>query len=255
MILYTSKLIQNKLWPVGQVAKTPPSHGGIRGSIPLQATSKKQFRFLPELFFYFKIDIGLKFFLFVKIIKRMFDGRGVIDMNNIIVIPLLAAVLGSILTAFLMVNTFKKERRKYRKEHLISINNDKIKDYKAFFQLNKRLRTISEKIRNKAIPNWINVESYYRDEFISQYEDLLDEYEFTGSYMEKKEVCESAITILRMSRGIVKELKERENYGSTSDEIEGESDRVIKLIISLEKSILARVIELTREKSKIVSGK
>lgn len=179
---------------------------------------------------------------------------GVIDMNNIIVIPLVAAVLGSILTTFFMVNTFKKERRKYRKEHLISINNDKIKDYKAFFQLNKRLRTISEKIRNKAIPNWINVESYYRDEFISQYEDLLDEYEFTGSYMEKKEICENSITILRMSRGIVKELKERENYGSTSDEIEGEADRVIKLIISLEKSILARVIELTREKSKIVSG-
>ena len=29
---------QRKLWLVGQEAKTPPSHGGIRGSIPLQAT-------------------------------------------------------------------------------------------------------------------------------------------------------------------------------------------------------------------------
>ena len=25
-------------WFVGQAVKTPPSHGGIRGSIPLQAT-------------------------------------------------------------------------------------------------------------------------------------------------------------------------------------------------------------------------
>ncbi len=27
------------LWPLGQEVKTPPSHGGIRGSIPLEATT------------------------------------------------------------------------------------------------------------------------------------------------------------------------------------------------------------------------
>ena len=32
------KIAERKLWLVGQEAKTPPSHGGIRGSIPLQAT-------------------------------------------------------------------------------------------------------------------------------------------------------------------------------------------------------------------------
>ena len=26
------------MWPLGQEVKTPPSHGGIRGSIPLEAT-------------------------------------------------------------------------------------------------------------------------------------------------------------------------------------------------------------------------
>ena len=28
------------LWPHGQAVKTPPFHGGIRGSIPLEATKK-----------------------------------------------------------------------------------------------------------------------------------------------------------------------------------------------------------------------
>ena len=27
-----------KIWPVGQAVKTPPFHGGIRGSIPLRVT-------------------------------------------------------------------------------------------------------------------------------------------------------------------------------------------------------------------------
>ena len=37
------------MWPLGQAVKTPPSHGGIRGSIPLEATRKKE---LKKLFFY-----------------------------------------------------------------------------------------------------------------------------------------------------------------------------------------------------------
>lgn len=38
MLLWYTTARQHRLWLVGQEAKTPPSHGGIRGSIPLQAT-------------------------------------------------------------------------------------------------------------------------------------------------------------------------------------------------------------------------
>ncbi len=38
MLLRYTTARQQRLWLVGQEAKTPPSHGGIRGSIPLQAT-------------------------------------------------------------------------------------------------------------------------------------------------------------------------------------------------------------------------
>jgi hypothetical protein len=31
---------QKTLWPVGQSVKTPPFHGGMRGSTPLRATKK-----------------------------------------------------------------------------------------------------------------------------------------------------------------------------------------------------------------------
>ena len=31
------------IWPHGQAVKTPPFHGGIRGSIPLEATKKRRF--------------------------------------------------------------------------------------------------------------------------------------------------------------------------------------------------------------------
>ena len=175
--------------------------------------------------------------------------------SMVIIIPVIAAVLGSGITAFIMMSTFKKERKQFKKEHLISINNDKIKDYKEFFVLNKKLKVLSDKIKNKAIPNWINVESYYRDEIIKEFEELLDTYEFTGSYMENKEISSKSVAILKITRGIVKELKERENYGSTSDEVEGEAEKVIKLINELEKKILARVIELTNEKSKMNSMK
>lgn len=37
MLLRYTTARQRKLWLVGQEAKTPPSHGGIRGSIPLRA--------------------------------------------------------------------------------------------------------------------------------------------------------------------------------------------------------------------------
>ena len=38
--------VRRRIWRVGQEVKTPPSHGGIRGSIPLQA-----------VFYIFSIDI------------------------------------------------------------------------------------------------------------------------------------------------------------------------------------------------------
>ena len=40
--------MQNLIRPVGQGVKTPPSHGGNRGSIPLQAM--KNFRWISEVF-------------------------------------------------------------------------------------------------------------------------------------------------------------------------------------------------------------
>ena len=40
------------MWPLGQAVKTPPSHGGIRGSIPLEATKKKELKKTLFLLFY-----------------------------------------------------------------------------------------------------------------------------------------------------------------------------------------------------------
>ena len=37
-------------WPVGQAVKTPPFHGGIRGSIPLGTTNQRG-RFLLNVLF------------------------------------------------------------------------------------------------------------------------------------------------------------------------------------------------------------
>ena len=37
-------------WLVGQAVKTPPSHGGIRGSIPLSAAKKKSSRIIGSFF-------------------------------------------------------------------------------------------------------------------------------------------------------------------------------------------------------------
>ena len=46
-------LFRKRLWPLGQAAKTAPSHGAIMGSIPVGVTKKEKplkavFLFLPE---------------------------------------------------------------------------------------------------------------------------------------------------------------------------------------------------------------
>ena len=46
--------VSHKLWPHGQSVKTPPFHGGMRGSTPLEATTREgivkiQFFFLSQL--------------------------------------------------------------------------------------------------------------------------------------------------------------------------------------------------------------
>ena len=64
MLLRYTTARQRKLWLVGQEAKTPPSHGGIRGSIPLQATMnviRKEWAEMSTLsFIYKKTDILLE---------------------------------------------------------------------------------------------------------------------------------------------------------------------------------------------------
>ena len=51
-----------KLWPVGQVVKTPPFHGGIMGSNPVRVTksyARKQRNIaVSEFFILLKIDDG-----------------------------------------------------------------------------------------------------------------------------------------------------------------------------------------------------
>ena len=46
-------LFRKRLWPLGQAAKTAPSHGAIMGSIPVGVTKKEKppnggFSFLPK---------------------------------------------------------------------------------------------------------------------------------------------------------------------------------------------------------------
>ena len=38
-----------QIWPVGQVVKTPPFHGGIMGSIPVRVTKKELSEYLITL--------------------------------------------------------------------------------------------------------------------------------------------------------------------------------------------------------------
>lgn len=174
------------------------------------------------------------------------------DLNKILIISVLVFILLLTLIMMLIIlyNNFKKEKKKLRREYIITLNNDKIKDYKDFYRLNKRVKAIAKKIESRAI-NWINAESYYREEFIMEYEEILAEYEFVSNYVEGKNIREQAVTVINKSIGIINELRERENFGSTSEEVEGESKKLMISISSIEKLILTRVIELTNEKSKL----
>ena len=51
------------LRPHGQAVKTPPSHGGIRGSIPLEATREKKLRFCLGITFGVPSAVALVFSL------------------------------------------------------------------------------------------------------------------------------------------------------------------------------------------------
>ena len=49
-------------WPVGQAVKTPPSHGGDKGSIPLRVSVRKWLRIKDsESFFYFEFYLKMYF--------------------------------------------------------------------------------------------------------------------------------------------------------------------------------------------------
>ena len=69
------------IWPHGQAVKTPPFHGGIRGSIPLEATIEKKLRFCLASLVSEALRRGRLFFLllapdanvFVKNIWRDFS--------------------------------------------------------------------------------------------------------------------------------------------------------------------------------------
>ena len=61
---------QNMTWLIGQAVKTPPSHGGNRGSIPLSAVIKA-----------LKIRLRISSFFFAR--NRIFVGRNYFFDNNI----------------------------------------------------------------------------------------------------------------------------------------------------------------------------
>ena len=50
------------IWPHGQAVKTSPFHGGIRGSIPLEATREKKLRFCLGITFGVPLGGGACFF-------------------------------------------------------------------------------------------------------------------------------------------------------------------------------------------------
>ena len=70
---------QNKKWFVGQAVKTPPSHGGNRGSIPLQAVNYLRIvqpQKTPEsdgsgVFCYIEMTL--------QIVKKIFNATGIFD--------------------------------------------------------------------------------------------------------------------------------------------------------------------------------
>ncbi|MEG1256793.1 hypothetical protein [Clostridium sp.] len=168
----------------------------------------------------------------------------------IIIVPLISSAIGSCISVLIMNKLLKAERLKFKKEHAININNDKIKNYKELFDLNKKVKILGDKIKNNTIPNWINVESYYRDEFMMGFEELLNSYKFVNSYIDDKKINNYAETVLKISEAILSELRERENYGNTSEKIDSYVDKLIDIINNVENSILTRVSELTKEKYK-----
>lgn len=68
MVLLSS---DKMLWLVGQVVKTPPSHGGNRGSIPLQATIifKEVAKTNGFSHFQFYLEHTLKYFYFDVLLR------------------------------------------------------------------------------------------------------------------------------------------------------------------------------------------
>ena len=53
-------MLKYNVWSRGQAVKTPPFHGGIRGSIPLGTTKNKRKALGNECFFIAKIYYNLK---------------------------------------------------------------------------------------------------------------------------------------------------------------------------------------------------
>jgi len=152
-----------------------------------------------------------------------------------IIVPLISTVVGGCISEI---------------ERAIDINNDKIKNYKELFELNKKIKIFGDKIRNNTIPNWINVESYYRDEFIIEFEEVLNSYKFVNGYINEKKINEYTQNVLKLSQAIIVELKDRENYGTTSEKVESCVDALIEVLNTIEKNILLIVLELSKEKYK-----
>ena len=167
-----------------------------------------------------------------------------------IIVPLISAAFGGCISLLIMRKLIMEERKKSKKERAIDINNDKIKSYKELFELNKKIKIFGDKIRNNTIPNQINVESYYRDEFIIEFEEIINNYKFVNGYINDKKINEYAQNVLKLSQVIVVELKDRENYGTTSEKIESCVDTLIEVLNTIEKNILSIVLELSKEKYK-----
>ena len=55
-----------KIWPVGQEAKTPPSHGGNSGSIPLRVTNQRH-RIRSRHIAQFGVRTPVRDFLFIRV--------------------------------------------------------------------------------------------------------------------------------------------------------------------------------------------
>jgi len=167
-----------------------------------------------------------------------------------IIVPLISTVVGGCISLLIMRKLLKEERVKSKIERAIDINNDKITNYKQLFELNKKIKIFGDKIRNNTIPNWINVESYYRDEFIIEFEEVLNSYKFVNGYINEKKINEYTQSVLKLSQVIIVELKDRENYGTTSEKVESCVDALIEVLNTIEKNILLIVLELSKEKYK-----